>query len=217
MRTSQCRALWMSVALGALLLLVQAPRVGARAQRAGDASPEPVAVVAEIRDTSEPDAAVRGIKTAGVPVTPQPHVRIVDRDLRQILERAAADSPTLRTLIARLDDSDVIAYVRCDQRLKSRSAGNLAFMSTAGGFRYVQIRVACGGSESSQAVRIGHELRHAVEVADLRAIVDLDSFDREYARIGVKRPASGEVPRSYETENAVRAGEQIVQELRGTN
>jgi hypothetical protein len=211
-RTSQRRDLWISIALGALLLLVQAPR--ALAQRAGDASPEPVAVVAEARDASEPDAVVIGIKTASVPLTPQPHVRIVDPDLRQILERAAAGSPTLRSLIARLDDSDVIAYVRCDQRLRSRIASNLAFMSTAGGFRYVQIHVACGGSEPSQAVRIGHELRHAVEVADLRAIVDLDSFDREYARIGVRRPAGGDVPRSYETENAVRAGEQIVQELR---
>jgi hypothetical protein len=105
--------------------------------------------------------------------------------------------------------------VRCEQRLRSRIAGELTFMSAAGGVRYVQIRIACGGSESSQAARIGHELRHAVEVADLRAIVDLDSLDREYARMGVRGPASGEqVIRTYETENARRAGEQISRELR---
>jgi hypothetical protein len=202
-----------------VLLFVQGPRVRARAQRTGDSPSEPVTVVAETRATSDPDVVVTGVSTASVPLVRQPHVRVTDPGLRQILEHGAAGSPTLRALIARLDDSDVVAYVRCDQRLRSRIAGNLAFMSVAGGFRYVQIRVACGGSESSQAVRIGHELRHAVEVADLRGIVDLDSFDREYARIGVRQPASGEqVLRSYETENARRAGEQISQELhRGTN
>jgi len=135
--------------------------------------------------------------------------------MRQSAERAAAQSPTLQQLIARLEDSDVVAYVRCDMGMMSTVSGNLSFVGSGGGLRYVLIRVRALGSHAAQAALIGHELRHAVEVADATSIVDEPSFDQEYARIGfITTARTPQTLRSYETQNAMRAGDQIRRELR---
>jgi hypothetical protein len=162
------------------------------------------------------DAASMQLRASEAPIKKAaPHVRVLDRRLQQILEHAADASPTLQTLIARLEDSDVVAYVECDLTLRSQVAGHLSFVSAAGGLRYVRIRVAHVGAPSRQAALIGHELRHAVEVAALPAIVDDASFAREYARIGFLNPAAGlDGVTSYETRNARLTGEQILRELR---
>ena len=131
---------------------------------------------------SDPFPAVSGTTDSPNPLLP--HVRVLNERLRQIIDRATAASPTLQRLMALLEESDVVVYIQCDMRLPSRVAGRLSFVSAAAGVRYVLIRVAYVGAVSPQAALIGHELRHAVEVAERPAIVDDTSFDREYARIG---------------------------------
>ena len=166
---------------------------------------------------SDPSPAVSG--TTDSPASLQPHVRVLNERLRQIIDRAAPGSPTLQRLLALLEESDLVVYIQCDMRLPSRVAGRLSFVTSAAGVRYVLIRVAYVGSVSPQAALIGHELRHAVEVAELPAIVDETSFDHEYARIGFVRPSgSAYGVKSYETDNARAAGEQILRELqKGTD
>jgi hypothetical protein len=149
-------------------------------------------------------------------VQSSPHVRIEDKRLRDVLTQASETSPTLQALIARLESSDVVAYVQYDPQPRSRTSGQLTFLSMAAGLRYVVIRVAFIGLPASQAALIGHELRHAVEVVEHTSIVDVASFDREYARIGFRSgtPPKGSVARAYETDAARRAGDQILRELR---
>jgi hypothetical protein len=143
-----------------------------------------------------------------------PHVRTTDTRLRHIVEHGAAVSPTLRALIERLEHSDIVAYLVPDVGLQARSRGRLSFVATAGGVRYVRIELAHVGSVNHQTAFVGHELRHAVEVADTPAIVDTASFDRAYARIGFLNAfvSEGDV-RSYETRDAIDAGSQILKEL----
>jgi hypothetical protein len=178
-------------------------------------STSPVGSSGTLASAESLSPATGTIESATVPRQPfhldpvYPHVRIEDTHLRDCVERAADGSPTLRRLIDRLQQSDVVAYVRYDQGLHGR--GHLAFVSSAAGVRYVMIRVAFIGAAEPQAALVGHELRHALEVAELSSITDLTSFEREYARIGtVSRSRLG---RSYETTNARLAGEQILREL----
>ena len=149
------------------------------------------------------------------PAARDPHLRIETTRLRQIVENARSASPTLRSLIGHLESSDVVAYVSCDMRLRSRTAGRLSFVGATAGIRYVQIQVGYIGASTRQAALIGHELQHAVEVADSPAMIDTTTFDREYARIGFINSFTREDGgRSYETTSAIKAGEQILRELR---
>jgi hypothetical protein len=149
-----------------------------------------------------------------VPVERDPHLRITEGRLRHIVDRASEASPTFHTLVDRIEHSDVVAYVVLDMSLTSRTRGRLSFVGTAAGIRYVKIAVGYVGPENHQAVLIGHELRHAVEVADAPTIVDAVTFDRAYARIGFLNPDVGEEDiRSYETREARDAGKQILREL----
>ena len=62
---------------------------------------------------------------------------------------------------------------------------------------------------------MGHELQHAVEIADRPAIVDTASMQGEYERIGyVNHFASTAGIMSFETDRAMRIGDQIFRELR---
>ena len=142
------------------------------------------------------------------------HVRVTDARLRHVLEQAAQASPTLQRLVSRLQASDVVAYVEYDLRQRSRLAGHLTFVSAAGGLRYVLIRVAYLGVAPLQAAVVGHELRHAVEVADLHDIVDVSSLEHEFSRIGFESRAGSTLgSKSYETRQAQDAGDQILREL----
>jgi hypothetical protein len=142
------------------------------------------------------------------------HIRVGDARLRRVLEQAAEGSPTLHGLVSRLQASDVVAYVEYDGRQRSRLAGHLTFISSTPFFRYVRIRVAYFGVARLQAAVVGHELRHAVEVADVREIVDAGSLAREFARIGFPSRVGGTSGSpSYETRQAQDAGEQILREL----
>ncbi len=92
--------------------------------------------------------------------------------------------------------------------------GRLTFVSAAGGVRYVHIRVARLASADVQIALIGHELRHAVEIADAPGVIDGDSLAREYERIGFlnARQIAGT---SYDSDAAVEAGYQVLRDLTG--
>ena len=60
---------------------------------------------------------------------------------------------------------------------------------------------------------LGHELRHAVELAEAPAVDDDGDYQRLYDRIGYQS-CSRAAPRCYETDAAVRAGRAVLTELR---
>lgn len=144
-----------------------------------------------------------------------PHIRVEDQRLNDLIEFGRRRSALLQRLIDALEQSDVVVYVRCDQRLRRGVAGNLSFVSMSAGTRYVLVRVGYVGDRLRQIALIGHEMRHAVEVADTPDIVDRPSFDRAYARLGyINRDASTAGVIAFESDAAVDAGEQIFRELR---
>lgn len=92
-------------------------------------------------------------------------------------------------------------------------AGRLTFLSVVGDTRYVVIRLAPLRSVVQQLAMMGHELQHAVEVAERPAIVDAESMYREYLRIGYMNGATGS-GLGVDTNAAVKTGGRIIDELR---
>jgi hypothetical protein len=141
------------------------------------------------------------------------HVRITDPELRRLVRDGLQTSPTFRALVDRLIGSDVIVYLECDRFPANGVDGRLSFATSAGGYRYLLIRVRQRGSRQHQMALLAHELRHAVEVVDTPAIVDGESMAREYARIGYLTRWAQLPVTTFDTAAAVQAGYEVLREL----
>lgn len=138
------------------------------------------------------------------------HVRTMDARLRTAISEGVKRSPSFRELVAQLDASDVIVYAERECTLPDGLVGRLSFMSAAGERRYVSIRIGCMLAGPRQIAMLGHELRHAVEIATAPSVVDEASLAVEYGRIGFR---SRVVSRGFDSTAAIQAGEQIALEL----
>ena len=144
-----------------------------------------------------------------------PRIRVYrDGRIEKIITEGLGASATFRELVNRLNRSDVVVYIRCQKDVPKREDGYLKFVGSAAGYRYLQAYVRYNTSRSHQIALIGHELFHAVEVADAPTVIDVASFERQYSRIGFvsgKARIGGGI--AYDTDAAIRAGEQILREL----
>jgi hypothetical protein len=68
--------------------------------------------------------------------------------------------------------------------------GRLTFATKAAGRRYVHVRLAQQMSGLRERATLGHELQHAVELADTPAIVDDASLAHAFRRFGIVRYGS---------------------------
>src|SRR6516165_5973450 len=115
----------------------------------------------------------------------QAHVRGID-GMRQIVEDAAHRSPAIREWIDRLQELDVTVYVRARHFARLDLDGRVALLSKAGSHRYLVIELACGRSELTQMTTLGHELFHAIEIAEEPSVVNAETLAAFYTRIGVR-------------------------------
>jgi len=133
-----------------------------------------------------------------------PHVR-GERAMQRLIDDAARRSPAIREWIDRLQDLDVTVYVRGKAFARVDLEGRVALLSMAGAHRYLVIELACNRSQLSQMATLGHELFHAIEIAEEPSVVSTSTLADFYARIGVKTEDSGGI-RTFETEAAAEAG-----------
>lgn len=161
-------------------------------------------------------ASAREAIAEGVPTLAdrQSRIRTTDSRLRTLLVDGARDSPTFRALVERRNASDVVAYLQCERGdLRERVDGRLVFLSSAGGFRYVVIRLSWLAEREHQLAILAHELQPAVEIADTPAIVDGPSLAREYLRIGYVNRRARTIGVAFDTQAAVWTGEQVLREV----
>ena len=144
---------------------------------------------------------------------PDVHVRTSDPKIAHLIRRATLESPLFRSLVARIDDSDVVVYVKRSTRLLSTLDGQLRFVGAAGGRRYVAVTLAFGLHDVRTMATIGHELQHAVEIAERPAIVDPASMAIGFAAFGYRSGDDG-LAESYETTAAIHTGDRVRFELR---
>ena len=120
------------------------------------------------------------------------NIRASDDELVALLEDGIKRSPTFKGLVDRLAKSDVILYVRPDVTAKNNNM-RLTFLAAKGGFRYLVIRVGAGRSKDQQLATLGHEMQHAVIIADAASVVDSATLRREFERVGkLTQPSVGD-------------------------
>ena len=120
------------------------------------------------------------------------NIRASDDELVELLEDGIKRSPTFKGLVDRLAKSDVILYVRPDVTAKNNNM-RLTFLAAKGGYRYLVIRVGAGRTKDQQLATLGHEMQHAVIIADAASVVDSATLRREFERVGkLTQPAVGD-------------------------
>src|SRR5262245_3301873 len=160
-------------------------------------------------------ALVIGLSAGAKPLTatailesPKRHVRATERSMRALLKIGFDQSPTFAALMRRLEMSDLTVYVEEAPRLPGGIDGRLIMLPSAHGFRYVRLQIVRRGTPSDTIAIIGHELRHAVEVADALDVTDERALEAFYRRIGI--PQGDHV---FDTEDAREAGQKVRKEL----
>ena len=139
---------------------------------------------------------------------PTRRVRSADPSVRKLLKRGYRQSPAFRALVTRLQRSDVYVYVEEVTRLPGALEGRTMILPKAHGHRYVRIQIALRGTSEDSVALLGHELQHAVEIADAEEVTDERGMEALYKRIGVR---GGE--HVYDTIAAQEMGRRIRREL----
>jgi hypothetical protein len=110
------------------------------------------------------------------------HVRATDSRILRVIDAGIEGSATFRSLVAILNESDVIVYVEPNltrQALGGYLAHNIVVQ---GQYRYLRIAMEIAGSERRLVSLLAHELQHAVEVAQTPEARDPKSLERLFSR-----------------------------------
>jgi len=138
-------------------------------------------------------------------------IRSQEPRLTKLVTEGARRSSTFADLVVRLHRTDVIVYVESTHDLPSETVGRIVFQAIAGNQRYLRIQVRTGMQGDQVIAVVGHELRHALEVADDAAVVDEAGLALLYRRIG----HSSLGPNGFDTDAARGTGIRVRDELIG--
>ncbi len=142
---------------------------------------------------------------------PDRRVRTTDTRLRMLLAEGLNRSRTFDSLVTALNRTDVIVYVESVLTLPMGTMGRLTMMPRTGDFRYLRVQIRSDLSRREAIALIGHELQHALEIADATEVRDSTALIRLYERIG--HASNGE--HAYDTEAAQDTGRIVRRELNG--
>ena len=155
--------------------------------------------------SSEPDLDPR--RTSG-----SPRVRPYDGRSASLILEGLERSSTLRAIVDRLEQLDVIVYVEMQPALRKKLAGKMTWLTGTASHRYVRISLCPELSQDTLIATLGHELQHALEVAEAPAIVDAASLQAYYEQHGVSSP--GQV-NGWDSLAARAIGDEVRRELAG--
>ena len=143
--------------------------------------------------------------------TAAPHVR-PEPGIRSLVEEAARRSPLIRELIDRLEGLNVTVYIRTHVFATTGLDGHIALLSGGGSARYLIIELACERNGLTQMATLGHELYHAIEIAEQPSVVSPATLADLYQRIG-QQTGDEHGLRTFETDAAADAGRRARREL----
>ncbi len=130
-----------------------------------------------------------------------PRVRASDRLAAELLQQAAAASPTVAGLIAQLDQSDLIVNVVTGPLSESIN-GHTRIAAATPSVRYLRVTLRIPGATPRLIATLGHELRHAVEIAAMPDVRNEASLAAAYRKVGTAMSGDG----FFETDAAVEGG-----------
>lgn len=152
------------------------------------------------------EADVRAIMTSE-----RRHVRAVDTRVSQAIAEGLRRSRTFASLVLALDRSDVIVYIQTSPGMPSSLAGRMLIVAGPESQRYLRIQVTAAARGNELIALVGHELRHALEVAESPEVRDEKSLIALYEAIGHARQGA----HHYDTMAAQTTGRQVRTELIG--
>lgn len=84
----------------------------------------------------------------------------------EAFDRGLQRSATFRALVAALERRDLIVHITTSRDLPLSLTGMTRFVADRSGTRYIRIELAASLSPSVRVSVLGHELQHALEIAD---------------------------------------------------
>ena len=114
-----------------------------------------------------------------------PRIRPTDLRSAKLLLEGLERSATLRTLVNELDARNLIVYLEMQPRLRARLAGSLTWITATPKFRYVRISWNPEMGAETAIATLGHELQHALEVAQEPSIVSAATLEAFYRKHGI--------------------------------
>ena len=151
-----------------------------------------------------------GSSTDPLLTSPERRVRSTDKRVSQLLKIGMQRSPTFAQMVQSLNRTDVIVYIERTNDLPRTLAGRLLLLPRTGPYRYLRVQVRGDLPTRELVALIGHELRHALEIADEPGVRDESTMLTFYKKIG--HPTTGAL-HTYDTDAAQLAGQRVRVEL----
>jgi hypothetical protein len=135
----------------------------------------------------------------------------------EILRRGNALSPTFRSIVERLDQSDLFVYLSRGRCGETEAPGCVIHgVTTVPGARYVHVLIALDTFREDMratwgVIVAGHELYHAFEIANAQWVRSSKDVADLYAQIGAACPNGS--TSCYETPGALAVGRRVAREL----
>jgi hypothetical protein len=111
-------------------------------------------------------------------------VRPMQNDAKRVLATGIAQSPTFRRLVDRLEQSNVIVYIELRPDMPAFRGGSLRFLAHSATDYFLKIHLNRQFTGKTLIALLGHELQHAVEVADAGGIGSAEDLRALYRRLG---------------------------------
>jgi hypothetical protein len=139
---------------------------------------------------------------------PRARVRPMQKRVESLLATGMDRSATFRQLVLRLERSDVIVYVEARHDMRNGVGASMRFVTRSATDRFVRIQLNADYHNHTLVALLGHELQHAVEVAEHAEVQSPDNLREFYRRTGVRTG-----PDSFDSEEARQAGYLVRDEL----
>jgi hypothetical protein len=156
--------------------------------------------------------SANALAETGPPRPSWTHTRALTPAAPALLAEAAQRSSVIRTLLDDLERTDVVVYLS-DSMYGSEGEPRayLTFVTAAAGIRYLLVRIDPGRSlPCERIVWLGHELQHALEIAEAPEVRDADGVRQLYTRIGWEDREG-----QFETRHARATSDRIRNEMGG--
>jgi len=130
-------------------------------------------------------------------------VRCTSRQMRDLLEQGLRLSPTLASLVDRIERSDVIVYLKLGST-RPGTYGSTQLIGASVFARIVMVTIKSLAPSPDLLDRLGHELQHVVEIAEASDVRDAETLRALLRRIGWMPGAD-----RWETDAAVAQGRRV--------
>ena len=142
------------------------------------------------------------------------HVRPQSDEALRLIEKAAGVSESIVSMLATLESSDVVVYLAdAISGAFTGPSSSLVYVTTEGTTRYLMIRIDFARVLANDRIAaLGHELHHALEVAQAPEVRDSATLAGLYRRIGWERVAD-----RFESAAAQDAERRVRREIIGRN